>query len=502
MESRVGRQSFSVALVFGAMVFGMILAGGMDLTPTSSAQPTSAMDSGAVAVQPIAGLPSFADLVEVVSPAVVSIQVTTIEEGSSRRGSNPLEFFFGPRRRPQQPQQEQPRERRRDSSGSGFVISPDGYIVTNHHVIEDATGLMVALNGRQYPAEVKGDDPATDLALLKIEPDEELDYLRLADSDEVRVGDWVVVIGSPLQLANSVSVGVISAKGRSINITSDRSLENFIQTDAAINFGNSGGPLVGLDGSVIGIATAINYGAENIGFAVPSNTLRTILPQLRESGSVRRGYLGVNIRDLDHESAEAFGLDSPQGALVTEVVEGGPSMKAGLRYGDVILRVDGRPIADNRELIDYISSQPPGAKVKVDVFRNGKEIQKQIELGERPGSESAAVEPEGGEEESGIEWLGIRYQDLTPSNREIHGIPEDVEGVWITDVAPSSPLWDDNVRPNDFIIDVNGTPVTSVEEFEAAVDAVASGALLRLYLTRVDPRSGQSVSFFAIIRVP
>jgi serine protease Do len=490
-----------VALVFGAMVFGMILAGGLDLTPTSNAQTAAAMDGGAVNVPPMTGLPSFADLVEVVSPAVVSIRVTTIEEGSSRRGGDPFEFFFGPRRRPQQPQQE-PQERRRDSSGSGFVISADGYVVTNHHVIENATGLMVVLGDRQYSAEVKGDDPATDLALLKIEADEPLDYLQLADSDEVRVGDWVVVIGSPLQLANSVSVGVISAKGRSINITSDRSLENFIQTDAAINFGNSGGPLVGLDGSVIGIATAINFGAENIGFAVPSNTLRTILPQLRESGSVRRGYLGVNISDIDHEAAEAFGLDSPRGALVTEVVAGSPSEQAGLRYGDVIVEVDGSQIVDNRALIDYISSLPPGRKVKVDVIRNGKQVEVQVELGERPGSETAAVTPEGDEEEGGIEWLGIRYQDLTPSNREIHGIPEDVDGVWITEVAPSSPLWDDNVRPNDFVVDVNGTPVGNVEEFEAAVDQAASGSLLRLYVTRVDPRSGQSVSFFAITRVP
>ncbi len=503
MERREGRPSYTVALVFGAMIFGMILAGGMDLiTPSINAQPASLQDSGAVKVQPMGGLPSFADLVEVVSPAVVSIQVTTIEEGSSRRGGDPFEFFFGPRRRRPQQQEEEPQERRRDSSGSGFVVSADGYIVTNHHVIEDATGLMVALNGRQYPAEVVGDDPATDLALLKVETDEELDYLELADSDTVRVGDWVVVIGSPLQLANSVSVGVISAKGRSINITSDRSLENFIQTDAAINFGNSGGPLVGLDGSVVGIATAINFGAENIGFAVPSNTLRTILPQLRESGTVRRGYLGVNISDIDHETAEAFGLDSPDGALITEVVEDGPSAKAGLRYGDVIVEVDGRKIADNRGLIDYISSQPPGQEVKVQVVRNGKQVEVDVKLGERPGTEGPAEEPEGEEEEGGIEWLGIRYQDLTPSNREIHGIPEEVVGVWITEVAPSSPLWDDNVRPNDFIVDVNGTPVRNVEEFEAAVDGVDSGALLRLYVTRVDPRSGQSVSFFAITRVP
>ena len=503
MQSRVGRQSFTVALVFGAMVFGMVLAGGLDLTPVSNAQPTTTMDRG-VNVPTVGGLPSFADLAEAVSPAVVSIQVTQIQDGEAQRGGgDPFEFFFGPRRRrPPGQQQEQPRERRRDSSGSGFVISADGYIVTNHHVIEDATGLVVTLNGRQYPAEVKGDDPATDLALLKIEPEEELTYLSMADSDESRVGDWVMVIGSPLQLQNSVSVGVISAKGRSINITSDRSLENFIQTDAAINFGNSGGPVVDLNGSVIGIATAINFGAENIGFAVPSNTLSTILPQLRESGEVRRGYLGVNIADLDHETAEAFGLDSPEGALVTEVRPDGPSKKAGIRYGDVILEVGDRKIRDNRELIDYVSSLPPGEKVALKLFRNGKTIDAEVTLGERPGTDAPAVEPEPEEEESSIEWLGIRYQDLTPSNREIHGIPEGVEGVWVTEVAPSSPLYDDNVRPNDFIVDVNGTPISSVGEFEEQVGKVDSGGLLRLYVTRVDPRSGQTVSFFAIIRVP
>lgn len=501
MENRVGRQSFTVVLVFGAMIFGMVLAGGLDLTPESRAEPTPAV-SRPVTVGPITGLPSFADLVESVSPAVVSIQATTIEEPSSQRGSDPFEFFFGPRRQPQRPQQRTPQERRRDSSGSGFVISSDGYIVTNHHVIEDATGLTVNLNGRQYAAEVKGDDPATDLALLKIEADQELTYLELADSDQVRVGDWLVVIGSPLQLNNSVSVGVVSAKGRSINITSDRSLENFIQTDAAINFGNSGGPLVDLKGSVIGIATAINFGAENIGFAVPSNTLKSILPQLRERGSVRRGYLGVNITDLDFESAQAFGLESSEGALVSQVIEDSPAEKAGLRYGDVIVRVDDRPVPDNRALIDYIASRPPGDKVAVKLIRNGKEMSVEVELGERPGA-TAVAEEEPDDQEGGIEWLGIRYQDLTPATRESHGIPDEIQGVWVTDVAASSPLWDRGVRPNDFIVDVNGNPVGSVRELEETINKAESGGYLRIYLTRlVDPRSGETLSFFAIVRVP
>lgn len=502
MHSTRGRRFFTLALVFGATVLGMVLAGGSDLTPVSHADTGEIKHAVSVTPTP-GGLPGFADLAEAVSPAVVSIQATKIERGGSReRGSDPFEFFFGPRRRPQ-PEQREPEERRSDSSGSGFVISADGLIVTNFHVVEDATGLTVALGDRQYPAEVVGRDPATDLALLKIEPVAELDFLPLADSDEVRVGDWIMVIGSPLRLQNSVSVGVVSAKGRAIDITPDRSLENFIQTDAAINFGNSGGPLVDLTGAVVGIATAINFGAENIGFAVPVNTLKSILPQLRESGKVRRGYLGVNIDDLDFDEAEAFGLESTDGALITQVRRGSPSEKAGLRHGDVILEVDGRKIHNNRELIDYIASQPPEGRVTLVVWRGGSKIEKEVTLGERQ-LEGQVAEVEEREQEKGeIEWLGIEYQELSSSLRSTHSIPDEIQGVWITGVAADSPLFDENVRPNDFISEVNGAPVTTVGDFEAAVGAAGSGALLRLYVTRVaDPRSGQVVSFYAVVRVP
>ncbi len=497
MKNSRGRQSVNVALVVGAMVFGMVIAGGMDLTPIVRAD-SSAGSGKAVAVASPTGLPGFADLAEGVSSAVVSVQATKIEEASTRRrGNDPFDLFFGPRRR--QPQE--PRDRRSDSAGSGFVISSDGFVVTNHHVIEDATELTVHLDGRQYPAEVKGDDPATDLALLKIEPDAPLDYLRLADSDEVRVGDWIMVIGSPLQLQNSVSVGVVSAKGRSIDITPDRSLENFIQTDAAINFGNSGGPLVDLTGAVVGIATAINFGAENIGFAVPSNTLKGILPQLRDNGAVRRGYLGVNIDDLDREEAEAFGLSSTDGALVTQVVAGGPAEEAGLRHGDVIIEVEGRKVVDNRDLIDRISAKMPDQTVNVTVFRGGKEIEKKVTLGERPSAPGVVARTPDREESGAIEWLGIRYRDLTPEAREAHRLP-DLNGVWVAEVAPTSPLWDEAVRPGDIIVDVGGQEVTDVERFEELVSSIPSGGLLRLYVTRVNPRDGSSASFFAIVRVP
>ena len=510
MQPKERAQRTTLLLVLAATIFGMVLSGTTDLGTTVDASPASNDDSHAVVVETstAAGLPSFADLAEAVSPAVVSIQATTIEEG---RGDvqNPFDFFFGPRRRDprdpreEAPEQRQPRNRRSDSSGSGFVISSDGYIVTNHHVIEDATELRVFLNGRQYEAEVKGDDPATDLALLKIEPEEDLQYLRLTDSDTTRVGDWVMVIGSPLQLQNSVSVGVISAKGRSINITPDSSLENFIQTDAAINFGNSGGPLVDLTGAVVGIATAINFGAENIGFAVPSNTLSTILPQLRESGTVRRGYLGVNIGDLDHMDAEAFGLDSTDGALITQVVEDGPSEKAGLKHGDVILEVDGRKIRSNRELIDRISSRFPGDEVELTLFRNGERIQRTVKLGERPPVDGSAVEPAvpEEEEEADIEWLGISTQNLTQSLRQNHEIPENLEGAWITVVQPESPLYDEGVRPGDILTEVDGQPISSVEDLRAALADRESGSVVRMYLTRVG-RGGATASFFAIIRVP
>lgn len=502
MQRHRGRRAMTLGLIFTGTIFGMALSGVATLAPASNAQ--SGEIKPAVSVTPAAGgLPSFADLAEAVSPAVVSIQVTKIERaGTRRRGSDPFEFFFGPRR--PQPRQQEPEDRRSDSSGSGFVISPDGLIVTNHHVIEDSSDLHVALNGRRYEAEVVGRDPATDLALIKIEPPEDLDYLPLADSDALRVGDWIMVIGSPLQLENSVSVGVVSAKARSINITDDPSLEKFIQTDAAINFGNSGGPLVNLSGAVVGIATAINYGAENIGFAVPVNTLKTILPQLRDSGSVRRGYLGVNIQDLDYEEAAAWGLDSPEGALVIVVRKDSPSEKAGLKHGDVILKVDGRKVRNNRELIDYIAARPPDETVELELWRNNEKITKQVTLGERQLEDGAASGPSSGEEDEGgeIEWLGIEYQELTPSLRSSHDIPDEVTGVWITSVAPDSPLYDENVRPNDFIAEVNGTPVTTESELEAAVDAVASGGYLRLYVQRYDLRSGNSASFFAVVPVP
>lgn len=469
-------------LVFGALVFGMVIAGVVDLTPEGSADDRGAAAS---AVGPAMALPSFADLADQVSPAVVAIEASTFESSSSRRRNmDPFEFFFGPRRQPEDGGEEE--EFRSESGGSGFVVSADGLVVTNNHVIRDADELRVRIGEDTWTATVKGTDPATDLALLQIEA-EGLPTLPLGDSESVRVGDWVMAIGNPQGLTNSVTVGVVSAKGRRINISSEtQSFENFIQTDAAINFGNSGGPLVNLAGEVIGINTAINFGSENIGFAVPVDVLKDILPALRDEGRVRRGYLGIEVRDLTPDAAEAFGLESTEGALVNNVLPGLPAAEGGLEAGDIILGVDGRKVRSTRELIDYVSNQGPEADVELEIYRDGKRLKKTVSLAERPadGAEAEEVEEES---ESEIAWLGIRYQDLTPGLRSMHSLPEDLEGVWVTQISPRSPLYGEGVRVGqviNIISKVNGEDIADVEELEKVVGEVDSGSRLRIYIRR------------------
>jgi serine protease Do len=512
MSNGRSRPILSFALLVAAVLFGVVLAGGLDLTPTGAAAPAvpEPAESGSGVRAAAAGgtgyLPSFADLAEKVLPAVVSVDAQTIgpaEGRGGRRGSpDPFEFFFGPQAPPRGPGEREPREFRSDSGGSGFVISADGFVITNNHVIEGATKVRVRLDGRYFDAEVKGTDPATDLALLKVDAGDGLAFLPLGDSEALRVGDYVMAIGNPLLLDHTVTVGVVSAKGRAIGLTPDVSFENFIQTDAAINRGNSGGPLVNLRGEVIGIATAMNWGAENIGFAVPVATLKSVLPQLRDKGRVSRGYLGINIQNLDFDTAKAFGIERAVGALVTEVVGGSPADKAGLRHGDVVLSVDRRTVETTRDLIDYVAAQPPGAKVRLQVLRDGERLEREVELGERSPAEAASSESdESGSR--GLDWLGLDYQDITPGLRQSHGLPGDIRGVVVLDVAASSPLYDEGVVAGDLITEVNGQGIADADELEKAVAGVESGAYLRLYVRRFDPRGrADDLGFFAIVRVP
>jgi serine protease Do len=530
MSTIRNRQVSTFLLVLGAVVFGMVLAGGLGMTVpgmTQSSDPslsaTRAAESTATATTH--GLPSFADLAEAVDPAIVSIQASTIEKAprgrGGRRGQNggqngidPFEFFFGPRGRGQgqggqggdddgaapQQQQQSPEDYRSEAGGSGFVISRDGLIVTNNHVIEGASDIKVHLGDRDYTAKVKGADAATDLALLKIEAGNALKYLELGDSDRARVGDWVMVIGNPLNLNKTVTTGVISAKGRSLGIN-DVSFENFLQTDAAINFGNSGGPLVNLQGQVVGVASAINYGAENIGFAVPVNTLKEILPQLRDKGHVTRGYLGIAIQNLDWPHAQAFGLTSTDGALVAEITAGTPAAAAGIQHGDVLMAVDGHHIKTTRDLIDYVSAKGPHATVTLTVLRDGKTLNIDVKLSERPNNQQASTE-EKQDGNSGINWLGLQYQDLTQGVRSSYNLPASVNGVVVTDVAATSPLYDQAVRPGNIISEVNGLPVKNIEEFERAVGRAKSKSYLRLYTLRFGRRGEALSPFFAVVQVP
>ncbi|HEX2254744.1 MAG TPA: Do family serine endopeptidase [Thermoanaerobaculia bacterium] len=506
MTKSSARTAQIAVLVFASVAFGMVLAGGLGLTVPGLADD----EAGPQVVAPgsaVAGLPSFADLAEAVEPAVISIRADTFQSSAPRQMLDPFEFFFGPRREQGAPGPEEEGEQgppgqgfREESGGSGFVISPDGLIATNNHVVQGADRLVVLLEGREYPAEVKGTDPETDLALIQIDAGRKLRYLRLGDSERLRVGDWIMAIGSPLSLEHTVTVGVVSAKGRSLQVL-DPSFENFIQTDAAINFGNSGGPLVNMAGEVVGIATLINFGAENIGFAVPVNTLKSILPQLRDEGRVTRGYLGVEISNLDYERARAFGLESTDGALVGTVREGQPAAEAGLRHGDIVLRVDAVEVEETRDLIDYVSAKRPGDTVELEVWRDGQRVELEVELGERPGAEAVAEEP-ARPDSSGIDWLGLRYRELSAELRQSHGLPASARGVWVTSVAPNSPLYDEGLAPGDIIAEVNGQPVDGGEAFETAVENLSAGAYVRFYVQRFDPRNDRWTSFFAVARKP
>ena len=492
--------SFSV-LIAAAVVFGMVVAGSVNVTPRSEAQratPARVRTSGVI-------VPSFADIAEEAMPSVVSITSTDIVKGASRRGNpfgqggegDPFEFFFGPRRNQSRGGDEE--EHKEVQGGSGFVISEDGYIVTNNHVVENADKVEVRMGKERFPAKIVGRDSSTDLALLKIDAHRRLAPIPLGDSDKLRVGEWVMTIGDPLTFDKTVTVGVVSAKERS-GLTADaatRSFENFIQTDAAINFGNSGGPLINVNGEVVGINTAMFRPAQNIGFAVPINTLKQVLPQLRDKGKVTRGYLGINIQNVDPDILAAFKLKGTDGAFVQSVVAGEPADKAGLKPGDTIVRVDNLPVKETRDLIGYVSARAPGSRVKLSVIRDGKELPFTVTLAER-GVESKADREKsarGSDESRGK--IGISVQSLTSDVRRMAGIDAGTEGLFVQHVKEVSPAADAGLREGDVITQINGRPVGSTEEFGRIVTNTPKGEYLRLYVLRPQAK----VSFFALVKV-
>jgi serine protease Do len=495
------------ALLTGSVVFGMILAGSLDLTRLASAQKAPPASPPAAAAPARAGggtalaLPSFADIVEQIEPAIVSVTATDIVKADKRRrpyhnfggdGQDPFEFFFGPDG-PKRRGSDEDEDQKQLSGGTGFLIEPDGYILTNNHVVEGAEKVDVKVGDKdEYKAKIVGRDPATDLALLKIEGSKPFPTVRLGDSDRIRVGEWVMAIGDPLNFDKSVTVGVLSGKGRYAGLSRATSaFENLLQTDAAINFGNSGGPLVNVNGEVVGINTAISRFAQNIGFAVPVNVAKRLLPQLKK-GKVVRGFLGVNIESVNKKWQEAYGLKAPEGALVQSVEKDKPAAKAGLRYGDVVTRVDDVAVKNNRDLIDYVSSKAPGAKITIAFIRDGKEQTTVATLETRPedGDKPVAAEEDG--KASRQKLLGLDIDDLTARARRAYGIDKDVtKGVVVTHVKPVSPAADANLQEGDVILEVNGTSVGSVDEMEAAMKKVPKGKYVRFYVQRQGPRGPQ-----------
>ncbi len=502
-------QLVTLSLVAAAsIVFGMILAGGIHLTPTVQAEREAQPAALRQVASPVpssdamarGGCPSFADIVERVNPAIVSITSTEmVEPGQNDRGvpfHSPFEFFFGPgpdnrrRQRPDEP-------RREDSGGSGFIISEDGYILTNNHVIEDADKIRVNLtdDDTDYKAEVVGTDPPTDLALIKITADHKLPTIPLGDSDSLRVGDWVIAVGNPYYYEHTVTVGVVSAKGRKLyELSRDYSLDDFIQTDAAINFGNSGGPLLNLNGEVVGVNSAISSVGQGIGFAVPISTAKEILPQLRASGHVSRGYLGIRLQNVTPALREAFGLKSGKGALVQDVDKGLPGDKAGIRPGDVITGVEGKSVESTDELVRIISAKEPGSRVRLNVVRDGRPIVVTARLEDRGEYLSPAKgqgmpgqpEPEG---EQGVRRLGITVDNLTSDVRRELKMEEGAGGVVVTDVSQASEAYEQGITRGTIILSVNKAPVKSVADYRREMAKVRAGTkvLFRLH----NPANGQ-----------
>jgi len=506
MERTTKRALSFSALIAAAVVFGMVVAGSVNVTPRSEAQrevpAARSTRSGGVL------LPSFADIAQEAMPSLVSITSTDIVKGNRGRRflnpfggeGDPFEFFFGP---PNGPRRNQPRddeEHKEVQGGTGFIISEDGYIVTNNHVVEGADKIEVRINNKEkHTAKLVGKDPATDLALLKIDAKQRLTPLALGDSDKLRVGEWVMAIGDPLNFDKTVTVGVVSAKDRS-GLTADaatRSFENYIQTDAAINFGNSGGPLLNVAGEVIGINTAMFRPAQNIGFAIPINTLKAILPQLREKGKVVRGFLGINIVNVDSDRAAAFGLKKEEGAFVESVETGKPAEKAGVKPGDTIVSVDSVPVKDTRDLIGYVSNKTPGSRVRLGLVREGKETSATATLAERDIEGSEKESPEKVSSDDSREKIGIQVMELTPQVRQMQRIRQGVEGLLVVHVKEVSAAADAGIQEGDIITQVNGQRVSGADEFGKLVARARKGEYLKLYV--YSPRA--DVSRFALVKI-
>jgi len=413
---------------------------------------------------------SFADLSEKLMPSVVNISTTTV----IKTQTNPFPFQFPPGSPFEDMFKEfgTPQERQSSALGSGFIIDKKGIVVTNNHVIQDAKDIIVRVNGdKEFKAKVIGSDPLSDIALLQLETKEEFIPVKFGDSDKARIGDWVIAIGNPFGLGGTVTSGIISARNRSIGLSR---YEDYIQTDASINSGNSGGPLFDMNGDVIGINTAIlgRSGSIGIGFSIPSNSAKIVIDQLIKFGETKRGWLGVRIQDVTKEIADVENLDKPRGALVASVAENSPSDKAGVKAGDIILEFNGEVIQEMKQLPIIVARTEVGKKVQVKIWRNKKELIKNITLGRLETSEDFKVtEKKKSPEESIIQNLKITVRELTKEDIKLRSLPNQISGLVITKIDNDSPL-KNSIDLNSIILEAQKKKIRNANDLSQVVDEV------------------------------
>jgi serine protease Do len=467
-------------LIITGIVLGLGLAGGLSFNGTSGVQNASLTVPAVSASEAVMVPVNFTELAEKAKPGVVNIRTVKTTNGGGpvfrhffgrnpHGGQDPFQDFFG-----LGPQ----REFKQRSLGSGFLLDNEGYIVTNNHVVEDADQIKVRLSDEsEYDATIIGRDPKTDLALIKIDaPSKDLKPLELGDSDTIPVGSWVVAIGSPFGLEQTVTAGIVSAKGR---IIGSGPYDDFIQTDASINPGNSGGPLLNLKGEVVGINTAIVASGQGIGFAIPINMAGGIISQLKDSGEVSRGWLGVGIQDLTPELAEYYAIKEKEGVLVTQTYEGDPADKAGIKEGDVIVAVDGKRIASSRELSRTVAEAGVGNKMSLTVLRDGREKEIDVKLAKRPDTEPTMARGEARSDD-----LGLKVREIDPEIAERLGLDENTKGVVVTGVNPDSKAAEADIRQGDVVIEINRKPVTSLEDYKDQLRKIDTGDTVQMLLRR------------------
>jgi serine protease Do len=446
----------------------------------------------------IAGVVNFADVAERLNPAVVNIDAAS-QRRTRTPAANPPSARPGLHEDP--PDNRRFRDAPRRGAGTGFLIDSEGHILTNHHVIEGADRLTVKLtDGRSLRAHVVGSDPETDIALIKVDSDRRLPHAVLGTSSDLRVGEWVCAIGNPLAYEHTVTVGVVSFIGRKLF---DMSLDNYIQTDAAINFGNSGGPLINSRGEVIGINSAISRQASNIGFAIPIDQAKLILPQLKERGHVQRGYIGVALRDVDPDLQVALRLTQTLGALVQDVTAGSPAERAGLRPYDLVTAVDGVEVAGNDALIREISARTPGSTARLEVMRDGRTRQMLVKLAERssarPPVNRRASEPRAPERRLpigvGPADLGLTVLEIDVRNAHRFDVPAGMTGLLVQRVEPMSVAQEAGIDRGHVILEVNRQPVDSVAKLRRVLESTRPGETLAVfvYIPDIDQKNIRTV---------